>query len=209
MEFIPSISSDHLDHVLCPGRFPQPWTPAAGCMQTKVVADATASFSVPAFTVPAGKTVNFEFTIVAPASLRGASLESLHCHAGRASGWTSHELLHWMGASLLWRLGKARQGTARRSVRNQVCGSILPSGQLTHAHAALCVSALTVHFCDEPHVLRHSRSGWLCFVLPLVCSPCEVSQTPPARTAVYSTRTDTAAPPRSSIPLWRLGRAHL
>ena len=41
-------------------------------LQTKVVADATASFSAPSLTVPAGGTMNFEFTITAPASLPGA-----------------------------------------------------------------------------------------------------------------------------------------
>ncbi len=40
--------------------------------QTKVVADATASFSTDSITVPTKGTIYFEVTITAPASLPGA-----------------------------------------------------------------------------------------------------------------------------------------
>ena len=65
-------------HMFYTPQLSQASSPCCSRSQIKVVADATASFSVPGFTVPAGKTVDFKFTITAPASLPCAPQ---HLHA--------------------------------------------------------------------------------------------------------------------------------
>ena len=56
-------------------------------VQAKVEADATASISTTSLTVPAGGTMNFDFTITAPASLPGAKQHILPGRRNEGSGF--------------------------------------------------------------------------------------------------------------------------
>jgi len=55
-------------------------------VQAKVEADATASFSTTSFTVPAGGTFTFQFTITAPTSLPGVQAFFLPIGGNRFHG---------------------------------------------------------------------------------------------------------------------------